>query len=91
MEKYPRPDHDAVITPRNPVARCRVADLYDNYTPPPYVDSVYRLSLIPYGEIGEYVFFEDDPDHAYAVPFGETLIREMDSVQLAREIFVREK
>lgn len=56
------------------MARRAIKDLFSEPPPePPYGGSgIYKQSLLPAHQIGEYWYLQSDPDHLYAVPFGAT-------------------
>ena len=73
---FPLPDHAPLLRPGEMVARRPVSELYDEPPRPPYDEwGVFVLDLVPHGELGKYVFFEDDPEYAYAVPCGSLVIK----------------
>jgi hypothetical protein len=88
---YPLPDRPPIIRAAELAAKRPVVELYDHFEQLPYDESgAFVLSLEPYtGQLGEYVFLKDDPDHVYAVPFGSQIIGKKDAVSLAREEFAR--
>ena len=54
------------------VARRLLSECFVVPPPPPDYDAegIFRQSLVPMGQLGEYWFFNNDPDAVYAVPFG---------------------
>lgn len=61
------------------IARRSVGDLFTNGPPPvPEYDSdgIFRQSLIPFGQLGSYWFFRDDPGSVCAVPYHPRMFEE---------------
>ena len=75
----PLPDKSVVITPifprddcpyTSPQIGCGRGLLTEHYASPPappYEGGAFVMSLIPIGQLGSYVFLEDDPAYLYAV------------------------
>jgi hypothetical protein len=79
MADYPPPKHAAVIDTETDrisdhvcVGRYTADFAYEGeFQPPPYgEDGAYILSLVPFGQLGFYVFLKEDPEYIYAFPFG---------------------
>lgn len=91
------------IADTEPVMGQRDADRFDGHVvarrlltegfsiippPPPYdEDGIYRQALAPLGQIGEYWFFESDPDAFYAIPFGEMVMIDPEIGRVAADRF----
>ena len=54
------------------LARRSLADQFRDIPPPPPYDvhGVYVQAMVPFGQVGCYVFLAEDPDAFYAVPHG---------------------
>jgi len=62
-----------------------VADLYENFEPPPYDENgAFVLSLIPLGMLGRLVFLSEDPTHAYVSTAREDSEARADAVALLK-------
>jgi hypothetical protein len=58
---------DGVLIARRLLSECFIA----TPDPPPYDENgIYKQSLVPLNQIGEYWYLRDDPEAVYAVPFG---------------------